>query len=251
MPRLDAVALKDDAAMDLLGGGAFQFSGAKMEELAELSSEFSIVTIAVDVSLSVRAHIKQLEQMCKDIVTTASKDPNHDKILIRLLTFSDDVTEVFGFKSSNEIDVDNINLKVKGMTSLYQATEDAIRATIAFAKDLYNYEFTVNGLLIVLTDGEENQSQTSTLASVQKAMGELTSKNEEMESITSVLIGVNTKHLQSYLQDYTSDVPFTEFVDAGDFNDATIKRIGNFVSKSISSQSKAIGSGGPSLPVSF
>lgn len=248
MPRLNAAALKTDEDMDILGTGAFQFSGATMDKLSELSSEFTLVTLAVDVSYSVESVIGELQHMVREVITVAKKDPNSDKILIRLLTFSNDVTEVLGFKPSNEIDVNDINLSVTGSTALYQAVEDGVRATESYAKVLYDQDFIVNSLIITLTDGYENCSRTSTELTVKKAFDDLRAKREELESMISVIIGTP---MNTAVEDFAKNVGITESIDAGDFDVGVIKRIGNFVSKSISAQSKAIGSGGPSQVISF
>lgn len=76
-------------------------------------------------------------------------------------------------------------------------------------------------------------------------------KNEEIESLVSILIGVNITYCKCFLKNFEEAAGFDQFIDAGNASDKTLARLAAFVSKSISSQSQSLGTGGPSQNLSF
>jgi stage V sporulation protein SpoVS len=53
------------------------------------------------------------------------------------------------------------------------------------------------------------------------------------------------------LEDFQKDAGLTQFIDVGDGTPQRLAKLAGFVSKSVSSQSQAIGSGSVSQPVTF
>lgn len=253
MPRLDAAALDSSDSMDTMGFGAFQFSGAKLERLEELSAEYVIATIVLDVSGSVSPYIDEIQDMARAVVATAKKDPNRSKILLRVLTFGTHVEEIIGFKPVLDVDEDSeINLSINGMTALYDGAQDALQATESYTKHLYNADFIINGLVIIITDGAENASRHATNSSLHAVATRLKNPGfEELESMAIIAVGVGSSMSGTSLATFGKQLLADEAIDAKDFSEETIKRIGNFISESISSASQAVGSGGPSKIASF
>lgn len=243
MPRLT------DEKMDkmTIGGSNFNFRGTRIEHLG--ATEYTLVTIAVDETGSVAGFANELRAMLVMAVEACKKSPRSDNILVRVVTFSDaythGVNEIHGFKALAEIDTSNYPaLKPGGMTPLCDAVFSAIGATNAYGKKLMDDDFGVNGIAFVITDGGENAS-TATMKMVRdEAIKSVT--GETLESMISVLVGINTGDCANVLADFQKDAGMTQFIDAQDATARKLAKLADFVSKSVSSQSQALGTGGPS-----
>jgi hypothetical protein len=76
-------------------------------------------------------------------------------------------------------------------------------------------------------------------------------QGEQLESMRTILIGVNAVQYASTLTQYASDLGFDQYEDIGNASASTLAKLGAFVSRSISTQSQALGTGGPSQVLSF
>jgi uncharacterized protein YegL len=224
----------------------FGFSAKNVDELG--ATEYTLVTIAVDVSSSV-AHFKgEMEKCLKEIVEACRKSPRADNLMIRILTFSSSLGEMHGFKLLQEChpgDYDDC-LNVGGMTALCDATVNATEALGSYGQRLVDGDFDTNGILIVITDGDDNNS-TNTPNQASKAIQAI-NKAEALESLVTILVAVNINdaHVAQCLQKFEKDVGFMQYVELDNASAGTLAKLAKFVSKSISSQSQALGTGGPS-----
>ncbi|KKK95544.1 hypothetical protein LCGC14_2671740, partial [marine sediment metagenome] len=136
--------------------GTYGYSATKLDDLG--ASQYTLITLVVDVSPSVTAYITQLEEAIKKIVEGCGhkNNPYADNMLIRIVSFAHDVQEVHGFKLPSECEIDSYTgcLRVRHSTSLYDAAYNAIAATTDYSSKMSNWDFTVNGLVVLLTDGE-------------------------------------------------------------------------------------------------
>lgn len=242
MPIMDGM---DDHT---LAGGSFGFSARRIGELA--ATEYTLVTIAVDETGSISGFERQMEECLKAIATACRRSPRADNLLIRLVAFaSNRVREIHGFKPLVEIDPASYTGAVQpgGLTNLYDAAYASAGAMNQYGKDLTAADYAVNGILIVITDGEDNQS-ASTPAMVRDAF-ESGVKGEAMESLVTILVGVGMG--AHSLHAFKDAAGFTQYVTLADADEKTLARLASFVSKSISSQSQALGSGGPSQALAF
>ena len=246
MPRLGPT---DDSQMEQLriGGKGFSFSGTKIAHLG--ATEYTLVTIAVDETGSVADFATDLRTMLVAAVSACKKSPRSDNILIRVITFASrypqGVKEIHGFKPLAEIDTAKYpDIKPGGNTPLCDACYSAIGATNAYGASLIAQDFGVNGILFVITDGEENCS-TASVAMV-KAESEKARQQETLESLVSVLVGVNAAGCRSSLTAFKQSAGMTQYVDVGDATPRRLAKLAEFVSTSVSSQSQSIGSGGAS-----
>jgi uncharacterized protein YegL len=116
-----------------------------------------------------------------------------------------------------------------------------------YAKTLVDQDYFCNGILFVLTDGEENSSRVATLAKIKTAMQNVR-KNESLESIKMILVGVNDNdtRIKKVLENFKNDAGFDEYISIGDATPAKLAKLANWISQSISSTSQALGTGGPS-----
>jgi uncharacterized protein YegL len=231
-----------------VGAQAFQFSGTRIEHLANVATEFTLATIAVDVTGSVFGFEQELRKCLVMAVDACKKSPRSSNLLLRVILFSSalqgGIEEVHGFKPLAEIDTNAYpQFRPGGGTPLYDAAFSAVGATNAYAKKLMEQEFTTNGIVFVITDGDDNTS-SSTISMVKKEM-ERGAKGEEIESLVGILIGVNASQYKQRLDEFANGAGL-KFRDAKDATPRNLAKLAEFVSQSVSSQSQSLGTGGPS-----
>lgn len=245
MPRLDGM---DDHQ---LAGSHYGFSAKRIEDLG--ATEYTIVAITADKSGSVDAFRGEIEDCIKEIVKSCRHSPRADNLMMRLTTFDDQLEEIHGFRPFSECDVDDYTNCVQpgGLTALYDAGCNAVASATAYGKNLTESDFDVNAIVFVITDGDDNRSKM-TVPELKKQL-ENAVRSEALESVVSVLIGVNVQNptLSHYLSDLSAQAGFTQYVELGDAKANTLAKLADFVSRSISAQSQALGTGGPSQSLTF
>lgn len=110
----------------------------------------------------------------------------------------------------------------------------------------------VNAIIYGITDGAHYYPGGNVHEDVAvKAMEEAVN-NEALDSVMSILIGVNDNDsVQEELKRHAKAVGFTQYIPLKDADEKTLARLGNFISQSVQSQSQALGSGGPSQSLTF
>ena len=221
----------------------FQFSGVDVDNLT--SSEYTLVTLAIDMSSSVSYYNTELRECIKTIIETCKKSNRAENLMIRLTSFNSQIFEEHGFKTLSLINVGDYTQirNPSGMTALYDACIDSIEATEQYGKTLTDQEFETNGVLYIITDGDDNRSQHS-LSDVAERFKKL-KYTESLESLQTFLIGVNVNEpmFKNYLEDFKNTVGFDEFISIENANTDMLSKLANFISKSISLQSQSLGTG--------
>jgi len=231
--------------------GSYGYSATKLSDLG--ATEYTLVTLVVDDSGSIDSFRTEMVDAIKSVVNACRYSPRADNLMIRLVTFSNHLKEIHGFKLLANCNPDDYNgvLVMGGATALFDATVNSVDATSAYGKTLVDSQFSTNGIVIVITDGEDNQSSNginSVAASLKKA-----TVTETLESLVSILIGVNVTEasVATALSDLHTKGGFTQYVELKDASAKTLAKLAQFVSKSISSQSTSLGTGGPSKSLTF
>lgn len=224
----------------------FGFSAVGFDTLG--STEYTLVGITADRSGSVYHFSSDEEKAIKAVVEACRTSPRADNLMLRTTTFAGDLREDHGFRllqDCNSNDYDGI-LRSGGSTALFDATIDAVDALTRYGKELSDRDFTANAILFVITDGDDVSSK-NTVNGVRDAFKQALS-TENLESLITILIGVNVANssMEQYLKDYARDAGFTHYKSLADATPATLAKLAAFISKSISSQSQALGTGGPS-----
>jgi len=252
MPRL--MATDDNQIINTPGPGNFQFSAVRIEDLG--ASEYTLVTIVCDISGSVMSFADALLNAIKTIVEAAKKNDRAENLLLRLITFNQDIVEIHGFKNLSDIDVSAYEpLQCDGFTALYDASYDAIGASLEYSKRLVEQDFDCNGAVYIITDGMNNRGSMTPRSIAEKCEGALA--HEEIESLVTILIGLHdpgsswSREVKQHLQDFKDDAKLTEFIDVGDATPQKLAKLANWVSESVSSQSQALGTGAPSQSLTF
>lgn len=248
MPKLTDSNLEEHA----LPTGSFGYSAAKLDDLG--ATEYTLTTLVVDVSSSVTNYKKEMEDCIKEVIQACKMSPRADNLMIRLLVFNTQLSEIHGYKlleQCNAADYDDC-LQPGGMTALYDAAENAVVASIDYAKKLTEADFDVNGIVVFVTDGDDNRSK-STEGAVATAIAE-SKRVEALESLVSILVGVGVQDnpdLSRYLNKFQAGADITQYVEISKANAKTLAKLAEFVSKSISAQSQSLGTGGASAPISL
>ena len=238
----------DDHAIQ---GSNYGFSAKRIDELG--ATEYTLVVITCDGSSSVTHFRAEMEQCVKEIVGACRHSPRADNLMMRLTLFNRALQEIHGFRPLSECDVDSYTgaIQTGGTTALYDAGCNAASSAALYGKDLADQDFDVNAIVFVITDGANNAG-TMTATELRKAL-ERAVQSEALESIVSVLVGVNVQdpQLSALLKDLSQTAGFTQYVELGDADASTLAKLADFVSRSISAQSQALGTGGASKSLSF
>lgn len=231
-------------------GGNFKFSAVRPEKLG--ASEYTLVTIVVDLSSSVGGFRDDLLAAVKTAVHGCRQSPRPDNLLVRLLTFNTQRKEIHGFKPLAEIDPDGYcPFAPSGATALFDAVYDAVLATTRYARLLVDQGFTVNAAIYIVTDGCDNASTVGPrhiAAEIDDAR-----RQELLESLLTVLIGINAgdSDVQRALQEFKDQAELGQYIDAGSATPERLARLAAFVSRSIGAQSRVLGTGRTAAPLTF
>ncbi|QQG46608.1 MAG: VWA domain-containing protein [Candidatus Niyogibacteria bacterium] len=241
----------DETIIHKIGKSGFSFKGARIERLG--ATEYTLVTIAVDETGSVDGFQNDLRKMLETAVEACKKSPRSDNLLLRVVYFStkypNGVNEVHGFKLLSEINpADYPEIRPGGCTPLNDAAFSSLGAMNVYGKQLSDDEFGVNGIMFIITDGGDNDS-VATMKMVKEEVRKAVS-GEILESIISVLVGINADEYAGLLARFKDEAGMTHFINAGEATKGKLAKLAEFVSSSISSQSQALGTGGPSQNIS-
>lgn len=241
-----------DTTMEQLNTASnYKFSAVKVDELG--ATEYTLVTIAQDTSGSVSKFKKEMENCLKTVLDSCRKSPRAENLMARLVCFDDNLKEVHGFKMLETIqpsDYDNA-LDIGGYTALFDAVQSSVEATVQYAHILREQDFLSNAIIFVITDGDDNASRAS--ANTVKQAINRSINSEVLESITVVLVGVNTvdARIADYLSDFQKQADITQYIDIGTATTGKLAKLASFVSQSISSTSQSLGSGSASQLLTF
>ena len=240
MPR---IAGNDMNVMNIAGNGNFQFSAVRPDVLG--ATEYTLVTLVTDRSGSVVSFSTNIDKMEDEVIKSCSKSPRSDNLMVRRVHFSHRVTEENGFVPLSLLPPIKPG-SCGGNTALFDAVYTSIEATLAYADTLQKNDYTVNGVIFIITDGDDNAS-INIKPIILKIMEEAI-RGERIESLQTILIGVNDNdpQLKQYLQDFVRECKLSSYESLGKVDATSLAKLAQFISKSISSQSQSLGSGAAS-----
>jgi hypothetical protein len=196
-----------------------------------------------------------MEKCLKEILGACQKSPRSENLLLRLLEFNTTDSELHGFRELSKIDPKDYDgiIKPRGWTALYDGTMNALDSVDGYSAQLASMDYLCNAVVFVITDGEENRSKVATTQMIKDKIAQIRSEgNKNLESIKTVLVGVgNDPAIMDYLNRFQKDAGLDQFVKIGDATPVRLAKLADFVSKSISSTSQALGSGGGSVNLTF
>lgn len=230
----------------------FQYSAVDVSSLG--ASEYTIVGISQDTSGSVTAYKTEMERALKQIVEACRKSPRSENLLLRLCEFNDNVGELHGFRELRNIDPSEYDdlLLPRGATALYDAVSDGAESIERYGKALTDMEYACNGILFVVTDGGENHSSVVKSPQTVKESIQNVIRNESLESFRVVLLGVGEDAFSKrILDDFRTEAGIDQYVHIGEATPSKLAKLADFISRSISSTSQALGTGKASQPLTF
>jgi uncharacterized protein YegL len=233
---------------NLAGGAGFNYEAAGFENLG--ASDYTLITIAVDGTGSVRPFAAELKAALKVVRAACNKLPRRKNLLLRVIEFSTllpgGVREIHGFMPLADIDPKVYdNLTLSGGTPLYDAAYNGIAALVDYGDKLAEREFPCNGIFFLLTDSDDNASLRTPAAIHQVINDDRIGPEKQVESLVSILIGVNAGHYRQKLLALQQDAGFGYYFDAG-VTEEELLALAEFIVESVSSQSQSLGTGGPS-----
>lgn len=177
---------------------------------------------------------------------SCAKNPRSDNLMVRRVHFNHSIIEENGFMPLSNLPSIQPG-SCGGNTALFDAVYTAIEATLAYSDDLRQNDFSVNGVIFIITDGDDNASINN--PKVIKDRMEEAIRGERIESLQTILIGVNDTdiHLKKYLENFVKESKLSQYVSLGAVDASTLAKLANFISKSISSQSQSLGTGSSSV----
>ena len=233
-----------------LTGQHYGYSAAEIDDLG--ATEYTLVTIAVDESSSVSGFKDEMIACIQEVIKSCKYSPRSDYLLVRLVAFNSSMREVHGFKQLINCDVNDYIDAINpcGATALFETARNAISATNDYAKQLADSDFEANAIVVIITDGEDNSSGGTTSADVGAALQQAM-RDEALESIMSILVGIDGGWGGDYLDTFKNDAGINQYVEIKNANEKEFAKLANFISQSVSSQSSALGTGGPSKTLAF
>jgi len=238
---------------------AFGFSAIDPEDMANPEDEYTLVSIAEDVSPSTVRCRADMASGMKTVNLACKKNARADKLMVHYTKFGSSIEETHGFMPVNDIDENDYkpSSTIGGSTCLYDAIFNAIAACGRYAEILDKSDIGSNAIVFIFTDGMDNSSSVGP-DSILAKLEEIKMK-EIMESIKIIILGfvdseISQKgqdEIMRYLNKLTSDLKLDQFVEIGKMTPEQAAKVFGFVSQSISSQSQHLGTGGPSQNLTF
>ena len=99
--------LLDNTMQELKTASNYKFSAVKVDELG--ASEYTLVTVAQDISGSVFEYAREMENCLKTILESCKKSQRANNLLLRLVGFNNVLEELHGFRlldSVNAVEYD-------------------------------------------------------------------------------------------------------------------------------------------------
>lgn len=248
--------LSQDTDLTQFNLGTFGFT-ATTQDLE--SAGYTLADLVIDLSGSVQSFLPNIEAAVLGAIKILQNDPKKDSILIRITTFSSDITEVMGYKPVLSFDPSSLKgiFKAGGYTALFDAIISGAEAAANYGQELRKGDYDSNGILIVITDGENNSGRyrasvgspdyDSQVELVSQAL-KMPHRKECLESYISVLVAVKLDSAtESRLRTFHTQAGFTHpFISTDDIDSLKVS-----ISSAISSQSAFQGTGGPSTKITF
>lgn len=246
------MSLLDQNVAQIKTASGYQFSTRDISEFG--ATEYTLVGIAVDKSSSVTGFASDLAKALTAAVDACRKSPRAENLTLRVTTFNGQIHEFHGFDFLNAIRPERYSKlfdHIGGTTALVDATTEMLESVETEGKRLTANGVTVNSIVFVITDGQDVGSRHDP-GDVGKIVARI-QKAEVLENVTTVLVGINDADpaLKNYLETFKSAAGLNQYVSVGDATPQRLAKLADFVSKSISSTSQAVGTGGPSQPMIF
>lgn len=243
--------LNEESMENFTAASGFKFSAMSVSNLG--ATEYTLFGLAADKSGSLQGFDSEIEACVRSVMESCQRSPRADNLMARFLTFDHNVNEVHGFKQLADCHPASYQgiIRAGGGTALYDASTNLIDSLASYGKTLIAQDYMVNGIAVIVTDGRDEHSALKA-ANVKDAIARAM-KSESLESLVTILIGVNVTDptVSGALQRFKDEAGIREYVEVKDATPKTLAKIAGFISQSVSSQSKSVGSKMASQPITF
>lgn len=147
---------EDQNQFALMGTG---FNIGNFDPSSIQEDEVILMGIAMDVSPSVGGFETELNQAFGSLVEELQQSHVADKILVKIVEFSEKIYDKTGFMPIKQIDPKAFIFKAKDSgTSLFAAAKNIIDSTVTYRTQLEATGINVKTLVFIITDGDDNAS---------------------------------------------------------------------------------------------
>lgn len=229
----------------------YGFSALNINSLG--ADSYTLFGMILDKSGSVFSFAKEIEEATQKIVKGCQSAPRADNMLVRMTAFNNRIDPVHDFKLLVDCAPDSYKdfIQPGGTTVLYDASVDIVNSVALAGKELLAKDYKVNGIVVIVTDGEDVGS-TYVVSNVKAAI-EAARRNECLESLLVILIGVNINDpkISASLRAFQTDAGIDQYLEIDKADPKTFAKVAGFVVESVSSQSQCVGTGSASKPIVF
>ena len=270
--------LMDQEDLKSFSAGTFGFSAVDPGELKE--TEYTLVVWAFDLSGSTSGFRTAmfgalgacLKKMQGDAAAGIRPHPDANRIMVAVVVFGTRVEQTIAMAPLMSLDISTMQAAIESASvGITTANADAIvfsgECIKNYAKQLAEQDIECNGLFFDMTDGWNNAGRfpgsfqngqprpdqatyDKTIEACKTALGEPV-QDEALESLCTILIGVNLRDARPDLERFHADIGFTEpMVELEGADDpAAWDKVADFFYNSVSSSSTARGTGTKSTSI--
>jgi uncharacterized protein YegL len=173
---ISGVAQSDDAANLMINSlndtNIIGCTGVDIDDLA--TDCVTLASIIIDASYSMKSNELVVREGFDELVIKAMSDSKQsESMLVSTRTFSTDENILYGFKKVADIGKIGSQYIANGSsTRLYDSLVNAITAIRAYAKTLNDGGVRTKCVVVAMTDGHDNDSQSYTASDVEKLVTE-------------------------------------------------------------------------------
>lgn len=215
--------------------GLLGTTGVGVDDLNE--DDVTLFAMVVDQSSSMgRFTTDVIEAYNQDLLEAMRESKLEDSVIMSLWTFNSQVSLIHSYKPLGDVvDLNDTTYVPGGTTALYDAVLNAMTGLAAYAQTLQNSGVTCRGILVVISDGEDNMS-VNTASKVETVAKDLL--DQEIFNLGFYAFGTEGKP-------EAAKMGFTSVFETGKTKSEIRRGLGT-VSKSIirASQTKIVSTGG-------
>jgi len=228
--------LKDETSQQVELANGFHYSPIGIEKLDD--DQYTFLIMAYDTTGSVRGFAELMNLLNEKLLSACQKLPKVHNIIVMMVEFNDSigVKEIHGFKLLTDIDPANDYPEFKpwGGTNLYDAAFMTVEAAITEGARLYDKGYTVNGVIFIVSDGDENSSRKIHDPGEIKVKTDEARRGEKISFLQTVLIGVKDPEITGEvwadeisvrLEEFQLKAGIDKYVDIGDATEESILKL--------------------------
>lgn len=178
---------------------------------------------------SYSTRIVELNKTANEFIENMAKSHVKDRLLVSTIVFSSDVKVLTGFQPVTEIDEFKLSTE-NGSTALYGAARLCLDKAVDYRDSLVKTGVKTKTIIILFTDGENNNSPQSDAQYVKDKLIDLNKEEQNIMTFSSVLLGIGD---QSSFKQSFEEIGFHAMAELGD----DIRKAVSIISSSVTSVS--------------